>query len=43
MELQQTFGLTSILWAESAAAKDQHHGVLSLQLGEFSMLCGMVA
>ena len=43
MELQQTFGLTAILWAEAAAAKDEHHRILSLQLGEFSMLRGVVA
>src|ERR1700738_3266820 len=43
MELQQTFCLTAIFWAEAAAAKDEPHGILSLQLGEFSMLRGMVA
>ena len=43
MELQQTFGLTAIFRAEGAAAEDNHHGILSLQLGEFSMLCGMIA
>jgi hypothetical protein len=32
MELQQPFGLTAIFWAEGAAAKDKHHGILSLQL-----------
>jgi hypothetical protein len=30
MELQQTFGLSAILWAEGAAAEDEHHGILSL-------------
>src|ERR1700688_1980134 len=30
MELQQTFCLTAIFWAEAAAAKDEHHGILSL-------------
>ena len=43
MELQQTFGLTAIFWAEGAAAEHEHHGILSLQLGEFSMLRGMIA
>jgi hypothetical protein len=42
MELQQPFGLTAIFWAEGAAAKDKHHGIMSLQLGEFSMLRGMI-
>src|SRR6267142_4818701 len=43
MELQQTFGLTAILWTEAAATKHHHHRILSLQLGEFSMLPGVVA
>jgi hypothetical protein len=43
MELQQTFGLPAVFWAEGAAAKDEHHGILPLQLGEFSMFRGMVA
>ena len=30
MKLQQTFGLAAVLWAEGAAAKDEHHGILSL-------------
>ena len=43
MELQQTFCLTAIFWAEGAAAKDKHHRMLSLQFGEFAMLGGMVS
>jgi hypothetical protein len=43
MELQQPFGLTAVFWAEAAAAKDENHGILSLQFGEFSMLRGVVA
>jgi hypothetical protein len=43
MELRQTFGLTAIFWTEGAAAKDEDHRILSLQLGEFSMLRGLVA
>src|SRR5271156_1450521 len=42
MELQQTFCLTAIFWTEAATTKDQHHRMLSLQLGELSMLRGMV-
>src|SRR4051812_17649159 len=30
MELQQTFGLTAVLRAKGAAAKDEHHRILSL-------------
>jgi hypothetical protein len=30
MELQQTFGLTAIFRTEGTAAKNEHHGILSL-------------
>jgi hypothetical protein len=43
MQLQQRFRLTAILWTEAAAAKHDHHRILSLQFGEFSMLPCVVA
>jgi hypothetical protein len=42
MEFKQTFGLTAILWTEAAAAEHHHHRILSLQLGQPSMLPGVV-
>ena len=38
MELQQPFSLPAVFWAEAAAAEDENHGILSLQLGELPML-----
>jgi hypothetical protein len=36
MELKKPFSLSAVLGAETAAAEDEHHGMLALQLGEFS-------
>jgi hypothetical protein len=43
MQFQQTFGLTAILWTEAAATEHDHHRILTLQIGEPSMLPGVVA
>src|SRR5262245_48024902 len=34
MEFQKPVSLSAVLGAESAAAEDEHHGMLALQLGE---------
>jgi hypothetical protein len=34
MEFEKQFGLPAVLGAETAAAEDEHHGMLALQLGE---------
>jgi hypothetical protein len=42
MELNEAFGLAAILGAESSAAKDENHGMRSLEFGEFAVLRGVV-
>src|ERR1700738_3654619 len=34
MEFKKQLGLPAVLRAETAAAEDEHHGMLALQLGE---------
>src|ERR1700738_1889626 len=34
MEFKKQFGLPAVLGAETAAAEDEHHGMLALQRGE---------
>src|SRR3984893_5002131 len=34
MEFKKPFSLSAVLGAESAAAEDEHHGMLALQVGE---------
>jgi hypothetical protein len=34
MEFKKPFSLSAVLGAETAAAKDEHHWMLALQLGE---------
>src|SRR5258705_4290721 len=42
MELNKQFSLPAVLWAETAAAEDEKHGISSLQFGEFSPFRGVV-
>ncbi|MGY4594693.1 hypothetical protein ACVWXL_002439 [Bradyrhizobium sp. GM22.5] len=43
MELQQAFGLATILGTKSAAAEHEHHWIARLQFGELPVLAGVVA
>jgi hypothetical protein len=42
MELDQSLSLAAVLRAVTAAAEDDNHRILSLQLGELSVLSGVV-
>src|SRR5208282_646539 len=42
MEFNKPFSLPAVLGAETSAAEDQNHGLLSLQFGESPMFRGMV-
>jgi hypothetical protein len=42
MELNQPFSLPTVLGAETSAAEDENHGMLSLQCGEFPAFGGVV-
>jgi hypothetical protein len=42
MEFKKPFSLSTVLGAESAAAEDEHHGMLSLQFGELPPFRGLV-
>jgi hypothetical protein len=43
VELQQAFGVSPIFRAERAAAEDEHHWIIALQLSKPSMPGGMIA
>jgi hypothetical protein len=43
MELDEKLRLTAIFGTETSAAQDEHHRVLSLQLGEPAASCCVVA
>ena len=43
MKFNKSFSLPAVLGAETSAAEDENHWVLSLQFGEFSMLRRMIA
>ena len=43
IEFQQPFSLTTVFRTEPPAAKDKYHRILALQLGQLSMLAGVVA
>jgi hypothetical protein len=42
MEFKKPFSLSPVLGAEAAAAQDEDHGMLALQLGEFPALRRLV-
>ena len=42
MQLNKPFVLAAVLGAETSAAQDQNHRMLSLQLGEFPVFAGVV-
>jgi hypothetical protein len=42
MELDKPFSLPAILGAETAAAEDENHWILSLQFGEFPAFRGVI-
>src|SRR5580693_7141759 len=42
MELNKPFSVPAVLGAETSAAEDENHWVLSLQFGELSMFCGLI-
>ena len=42
MELNKPFRLPAVLGAETAAAEDEDHGMLALQLGEFPVFSCVV-
>jgi len=42
MELNQPFRLSAVLGSVTPAAEDEDHGVVSLQVGELPVFCGMV-
>src|SRR5580700_6245374 len=42
MEFDKPFSLAAILGAESSAAQDENHWVLSLQFGELPMFRGVI-
>ena len=42
MELNKPFSLPAVLGAETSAAEDENHGMLSLQFGEFPAFRGVV-
>jgi hypothetical protein len=42
MELNKPFSLPAILGAETSAAEDENHGMLSLQVGELPVFRGVV-
>ena len=42
MELNEPFSLPAVLGAETSAAEDENHGMLSLQFGELAAFRGVV-
>jgi hypothetical protein len=42
MKLDEELGLTAIFGAEASTAENKHHGVLSLQVGEFAAGCSVI-
>ena len=42
MELNKPFSLPAVLGAETSAAEDENHGMLSLQFGELPAFRGVV-
>jgi hypothetical protein len=42
MKFNKPFSLPPILGAETSAAEDENHWMLSLQFGELPMFCGVV-
>src|SRR5258708_17077553 len=42
MQLNEAFGLTTVLGAEASAAEDKNHGMRALQFREFAMFRGVV-
>jgi hypothetical protein len=42
MELNKPFSVPAILGAETSAAEDENHWVLSLQFGELPMFRGVI-
>jgi hypothetical protein len=42
MELNKQFSLSAVLGAETSAAEDENHRMLSLQFGEFPAFGGVV-
>jgi hypothetical protein len=42
MEFKKPFSLSAVLGAETAAAEDEHHGMLALQLGQLPVFRRMV-
>src|SRR5262249_54848439 len=42
VQLQQAFGLPAVFGTKGSAAEDPHHGVRTLQVGEFSSFAGVI-